>query len=86
MKTALGFYKEIFSASIIRPIPLEFLWIILLVFSFILLEWFNREKAHPFEKAFVKKPLVLRWGAYYSLLVLIFVFYREVNAFIYFQF
>lgn len=86
IKTALHFYKGIFSGTIFNPIPVEYILVILLVFSFIVIEWLNREKAHPLELKFASKPLVIRWGTYYALIALMFLFYRETNAFIYFQF
>ncbi len=55
------------------------------VISFMLLvEWFNRTKLHGL--AIENKPLVVRWGAYVSIFLMILFFGKASDSFIYFQF
>ncbi len=84
--SAIRYFKGMFSISFFTPIPLKFAGIFFLVLGFVAIEWINREKAHPLEGRFETRPLFMRWSTYYTILGFIFIFYRQVNAFIYFQF
>ncbi len=86
IRTAFGYFRGIFSESFFQPLPIKFSGIVILVLAFVSLEWINREKPHPLEGRFESIPLVLRWGVYYVLIGFIFIFYKQVNSFIYFQF
>lgn len=62
------------------------IWLILLVCTFILIEWKGRE--HSFALATIGKnwPKFLRWSFYYSLILLIIYLGGQQQQFIYFQF
>ncbi len=64
----------------------ELLFILGLLVSFILVEWHGREEEYPISNFFVSKPLFLRWGLYYVILLFIYFFGGASQQFIYFQF
>ena len=87
---AMSYISRIFSASLfsvpvfkmmILSIP-----ILILVFLFLLVEWFGREQQYAIAKLFSNKPLLFRIGFYYLILLLIFLFAGANQQFIYFQF
>ncbi len=86
IRTAFGYFRGMFTSTLFQPVPFKYTGVILLVLGFVSLEWINREKAHPLEGKFETRPLALRWATYYTLIGCIFIFYRQVNSFIYFQF
>jgi alginate O-acetyltransferase complex protein AlgI len=55
-----------------------------LIAFLLIVEWIQREKAHALQ--IEKLPIWVRWPAYYIVLGLIFIFYKEEQVFIYFQF
>lgn len=56
-----------------------------LLFLFILIEWLGRSSKYTIEKIdWIPRPL--RWGFYFGLIVLMFVYTGEQQEFIYFQF
>ena len=59
--------------------------IALLVLFFILVEWLGRGSKYAIEHC-TKLPRILRWGFYFGLIILMFVFTGEEQEFIYFQF
>jgi alginate O-acetyltransferase complex protein AlgI len=87
---ALCIISQIFSKSIFKTpyfvdgtlsIPT-----ICLVLIFILIEWFGRENQYAIAKIFSQKPKFIRWGFYYLILIVIFIFAGSNQQFIYFQF
>ncbi|MEQ8217984.1 MAG: MBOAT family O-acyltransferase [Arenibacter sp.] len=62
--------------------PNEIYW---LVIFFILIEWFGKSSQFAIEKVHIL-PKVVRWGFYFGLIVLMFVYTGEEQQFIYFQF
>jgi alginate O-acetyltransferase complex protein AlgI len=83
---AFHYLREIFSKSLFHK-PVYFHYdLILLILIFIGLEWFNREKEHPFQLA--GKPRLVRWSVYsLAICVILFNFaFHKPAEFIYFQF
>ena len=87
---ALSIVAQIFSESIFKipyykdgtlSIPT-----ICLVLIFVLIEWIGRENQYAIATIFSKKPKFLRWGFYYLILIVIFIFAGSNQQFIYFQF
>ncbi len=87
---ALGIVAQIFSKSVFKipyykdgtmSIPT-----ICLVLIFVLIEWIGRENQYAIASIVSKKPKFLRWGFYYLILIVIFVFAGSNQQFIYFQF
>ncbi|WP_415327599.1 MBOAT family O-acyltransferase [Chryseobacterium sp. MMS23-Vi53] len=87
MEMAVNYYKGIFSFSFFQlpnfPIQKE---IILLILFMLLIEWANRGKEYAIKEVLVGKNVVLRWGFYYVLVFLVFLFYIAPKGFIYAQF
>ncbi len=88
---AVNYISEIFSPSLIS-IP-RFsgrggaLTVILLVFGFVIIEWFGREQQYAIARLGLKYGRFVRWAMYAFLIFLTGIFMRsEETPFIYFQF
>lgn len=53
---------------------------------FVLLEWMGRKHEFAIQKMAFSKPAIYRYGLYYSLVMMVFLFARRSQEFIYFQF
>lgn len=65
-----------------RPI----LTILGFIFLSIIIEWVQRDKQHALQIESFKLPEVIKWGLYYALIIIIFIFGGTQQEFIYFQF
>lgn len=92
---ALKYLKGIFSTSLFTlpfheltylQIDTDILYLALIVFLFLLVEWIQRTKEHGLELPNHSKLKLFRWFSYYSIIILIFYFNGEQQEFIYFQF
>jgi D-alanyl-lipoteichoic acid acyltransferase DltB (MBOAT superfamily) len=82
---AFTFLRDMFSWSLFSAPEILPNYIMYLVFGFIIVEWFGRNGEYAIERIDnIKKPL--RWALYLLLIVLMFRFAGEEQAFIYFQF
>jgi len=84
---AIKYIKGIFSDSILSVphIPMGILPV--LVVLFLIIEWLGREQHYAIEKIkAIKVPFVMRWGFYYAMAALIYVYANNEQVFIYFQF
>ncbi|QHT71078.1 MBOAT family protein [Rhodocytophaga rosea] len=83
---AFNYLQEMFSWSLFTLPSQEYLkympWILVLV----LIEWIQREKAHPL--TIETTPVLVRWSAYFLVFFIVFknFFTNNANDFIYFQF
>lgn len=75
------FSRSLFSIPQVKPPH-----IFILVFIFMLVEWFGRENNYALEKFAFKKPTYVRWAFYLLLIISIFQFSGKEQEFIYFQF
>lgn len=86
---AFQYVSDIFSANIIQ-VPEILTWdiirVIMLVFIFMVIEWFGREDKFAIERLMSQWPLPFRWSAYYILTLTILHYRGEHQTFIYFQF
>jgi alginate O-acetyltransferase complex protein AlgI len=73
--------ESFFTIPAILPIKL-----FLLLALFILIEWNGRMEQYAIAKFALSWPKPIRWGIYYSLVLLIFFFAGAEQQFIYFQF
>lgn len=83
---AFKYFSGIFSTSLFQ-LPEVFpgpLFILLAVFMII--EWAGRENNYAIEKLFFKSPVYIRWGFYFGLVMITFLFSGQEQQFIYFQF
>ncbi|WP_103866076.1 MBOAT family protein [Aquimarina sp. I32.4] len=88
---AVNYVGKIFSSSILtfpNILTVSMLINILVIFLFVVVEWFKRNKLHglDFKKSKKRKPL--RWSIYYIVILMIYFFGNFQNniEFIYFQF
>ncbi len=81
------FYQKIFSLSLFEipnfPLQKE---VAVLIFLMIALEWVTRHQEFALEFFLKSKPRLVRWGFYYVLVFLIFLFYTAPKGYIYAQF
>jgi len=64
----------------------ELIYIVILLVLFVAAEWVQRDKNHGLQFNEGRVTPLVRWGVYYSLIVLIVVFQGNQQDFIYFQF
>ena len=87
---AFNYIAEIFSASLFTIPSFEgdtkSLVTAILIGLFVLIEWLGREDKYAIEKLGMSWKKPVRWGFYYSVVILIFLFTGENQTFIYFQF
>jgi D-alanyl-lipoteichoic acid acyltransferase DltB (MBOAT superfamily) len=58
----------------------------ILIFGFFLVEWLGRKYKYPLAIIDTALPKGLRWGFYYVLILLLFIYQGPNSTFIYFQF
>lgn len=87
MQHAFGYLFKMLSFDLFS-MPKEFpIYLILLIFFMMMVEWFGREQKYALEKMEILKLKILRWGFYSLVLFLILNFMvTEETPFIYFQF
>ncbi len=66
----------------LKLLSMVLFWILILV----TVEWIQRDKQHALELNGMGIPQVVRWGIYYSVILIIFYFGGSQQEFIYFQF
>ena len=83
---AFAYLGEIFSATLFTIPEVKPYYVVYFVIFFIIVEWMGREQQYSIEKLpeAVSKPL--RYGFYYLLIALIFMYGAKEQEFIYFQF
>ena len=83
---AFSYVSGIFSTSFFQNASFVPLYMYLLIVGFIIIEWLGRESKYAIEHIGYRIPKLFRWGVYYVIIVLLFVFKGNVQEFIYFQF
>ncbi len=83
---AFMYLQEIFSFSLFSPPEAYSIEIIILIFVLLVVEWLQREKQHALDFNKLNIPCLLRWGIYYTLIIIILLFSGQQQEFIYFQF
>lgn len=88
---AFDYIKQIFSKDFFIPFfhyseLKESVYIIILTFFFMIIEWVGRQNNYGIEKIFLKSPAFVRIGFYYVLVLLILMYSGREEEFIYFQF
>lgn len=88
---AVQYISQIFSESLFE-IPSTknglrtSLPIVILIFIFILIEWFGRAEKHALSKIEIKLKKPIRYALYYAIIITLFWFSGKEQEFIYFQF
>ncbi len=86
---AFNYISEIFSESLFTYPQLSnirFVFSSLLIFVFMLIEWFGRNNKYAIENVASIKNRLVRWLIYFSILLVIIIFFKNNQEFIYFQF
>jgi D-alanyl-lipoteichoic acid acyltransferase DltB (MBOAT superfamily) len=87
---AISYISGIFSLSLftipVFPGKSKALPIIIIVFIFVLIEWYGREGQYAIQNMGIKWSKPFRWCAYIAIIIVIHVFWGEEQQFIYFQF
>lgn len=86
LEDAFSYISGIFSQPFFQNANLAPKYLYLLLISFIIVEWVGRESKYAIEKIGSGYSRIVRWGIYYSLIILLFIFKGNVQQFIYFQF
>ena len=90
IEQAFDYISRIFSASLFSfpTLKTEVLSIptLILVVLFVIIEWIGRAEQYAIANLFSGKLRVYRWGFYYLLIILTFIFAGSNQQFIYFQF
>lgn len=86
LSTAFTYVRELFSTSLFKMPTIVSTTTFLLVFIFIIIEWFGRENKYAIEKFGFGWKTGYRWAFYYMLILALFFFKGEEQGFIYFQF
>lgn len=79
------FTKTLFSAPSLTGMVLS-MYLIILIFFFVFLEWLGRESNYGLERLGLTWPKYIRWTFYYFLVFLILYYAGSEEQFIYFQF
>ena len=88
---AILIINEIFSSSFFTFPEFgnkrDILFVLLLVISMFVAEWYNKDSKYGIEKFLLNKNRLMRWSFYCLIIVIIFIFKNDAdNEFIYFQF
>jgi len=83
---AISYISEIFSSSLFTIPEIRPRKLILLIMFFVLIEWLGREGQYAISGINVFERRIYRWGIYFSICLLIFIFQGKQQEFIYFQF
>lgn len=83
---AVDYLGGIFSISLFSLPEIHPLFLFVLIVFFLIMEWAGRRQQYALKTFALSKPLVLRWGFYYGLILLMLIYGIEDQEFIYFQF
>ena len=86
IQTAIHYISRLSSASFISKSQVLSTKLILGILIFIFVEWIQRDKQHALQIENIKVPSVVRWGIYYSIVLVIIMFGSTQQEFIYFRF
>ncbi len=86
MPQAFGYVARIFSPSLFSLPTIRPMKLIIIIMIFIVVEWVQRNKQHALQINSHKIPMVIRWGIYYIILLIIFIFGGAQTDYIYFKF
>lgn len=86
MSHALSYISEIFSSSLVSIPEIRPTNVLLLISTFIFIEWLGREHQYAIEKLVMKWKRPVRYAFYYAIILAIFWFAGKEQEFIYFQF
>ena len=77
---------RLFSTSMLSIPQVRPTFLIVLISLFLLIEWLGRCQLYAIERLWLRYPKVVRWGIYYLIAMIIFLYGGKEQEFIYFQF
>ncbi|KAF2080419.1 MBOAT family O-acyltransferase [Flavobacterium sharifuzzamanii] len=83
---AMQYLSQIFSKTLFSIPSKKPIYLFVLIFLFIVIEWIGREGEYALENLFKNQRRVKRWSFYLFISILIFLFQGKQQEFIYFQF
>lgn len=83
---AFEYIAQIFTSSLFNVPEIFPLTTLALVGGLLIVEWLGREQPYALRSIGVKVPAYVRWGFYYSIIILVFMYSGKEQQFIYFQF
>jgi alginate O-acetyltransferase complex protein AlgI len=83
---AMSYIRNMLKPSLFAMPEILPIFLFVLLFFFVLIEWSGREQKYALGDFGLRWPRALRWGFYYSLIVIIFLLMGKEQEFIYFQF
>ena len=83
---AINYIAGIFSYSLFSIPEIRIKSISALIIFFVIIEWIGRDGEYAIEKINFKIPKAFRWAFYYLIAMLIFLYQKDEQQFIYFQF
>ncbi|WP_026704110.1 MBOAT family O-acyltransferase [Flavobacterium soli] len=86
LQDAFSFISNIFTKSLFLKPEIHPKTTVMLIFVFIIIEWFGRRDEYAIAKMFQDQPRFIRWTFYYLIVFAIFYFSENERQFIYFQF
>jgi D-alanyl-lipoteichoic acid acyltransferase DltB (MBOAT superfamily) len=88
ISSAVGYIQNLFDISLFQKPQMDprvYLFLGIVCF-FMFLEWGGRREEFAIQKMAFQSHSIVRYGLYYSLVMMVFLFARKEQAFIYFQF
>ena len=86
LEHSLQYISGIFSKSLFTIPTIKPLYLTLLIFLFMVIEWLGREEQYAIAKLGLKWKAPLRYAMYYTIVIAILWFAGKDQQFIYFQF
>ena len=83
---AFHYIRIMFSASLLTIPTILPRRLIPVIILFVIIEWIQREKQHALQIDSFKLPEIVKWGLYYSLIIIIITLGGTQQEFFYFQF
>lgn len=83
---AFSYFSGIFSKSLFSIPEIKPKTTVVLIFIFMIVEWFGRRDEYAIAQMFKNQPVFIRWSFYYLIVFAIFYFSENERQFIYFQF
>ncbi|PNQ72101.1 membrane-bound O-acyltransferase family protein [Hanstruepera neustonica] len=83
---ALGYLWQMATDNFVSIPQMRPTYLFVLIFIFIIVEWLGRKQQYAIELLWLQYPKVMRWGFYFCIAILIFLYGGQEAAFIYFQF
>ncbi|MDU8885464.1 MBOAT family O-acyltransferase [Yeosuana sp. MJ-SS3] len=83
---AFDYVHRITNISLLSIPEIRPTFLIIFIGLFIMIEWFGRRQLYAIETLWLGYPKALRWGIYYFIVMIIFLYGGKEQEFIYFQF